>query len=255
MFLLRWITYSSSLKRLQPSRVAADFTVEIFDWNQLEQAKSLGVGRIQLDDLDPFVAAERHIPLSSEKHGDKGTIHCRMLFQPEIIAKTRKNTSTFSVATRAVTSIGSLPMEAGKGVLHGVGNIFKRDDKKESALPPHPEVPPPSQPTGSSLGSGVKATRSMESLTPAAAPSEPGSLRVVVFSAKNLQTQDARPYAVIRVGDKEHKTKHGHSKTSTPEWSVYPLSCHSLTHSIQGRVFRFCGYRVYSETLHLGLRP
>jgi len=143
-----------------------------------------------------------------------------MLFQPEIIARTRKNTSTFSVATRAVTTIGSLPMEAGKGVLQGVGSIFKRDEKKESALPPHPEVPPPPpvQFTGSSSGSGVRAARSVESLTPVAAPSEPGSLRIVVFSAKDLQTQDAKPYVVIRVGDKEQKTKHGHHKTSTPEW-------------------------------------
>lgn len=139
-----------------------------------------------------------------------------MVFQPEIIVRTRKNTSTFSVATRAVTTIGSLPMEAGKGVLHGVGNIFK------SALPPHHEVPspPPVQSTGSSAGSGVKAARSVESLTPVVAPSEPGSLRVVVLSGKDLQAHDAKPYVVIRVGDKEQKTKHGHHKTSTPEWQV-----------------------------------
>ncbi|KAL4069403.1 C2 domain-containing protein [Scleroderma citrinum] len=204
-----------------PSRVAADFTVEVFDWNQLEQAKSLGVGRIQLDDLEPFVSVERFVTLSSEKHGEKGAVHIRMLFQPEIIARTRKNTSTFSVATRAVTHIGSLPMEAGKGVLHGVGSIFKRDEKKEINLPLHTEVPPPPpvQSTGSSQGSGIKPARSMESLAPVAASSEPGSLRVVVFGAKDLQTQDPKPYAVVRVGDKEQKTKHGHSKTSTPEWN------------------------------------
>ncbi|KAG1715796.1 hypothetical protein ID866_1372 [Astraeus odoratus] len=205
-----------------PSRVAADFTLEVFDWNQLEQAKSLGVGRIRLDDLTPFEAVERFVPLSSEKHGDRGTVHLRLLFHPEIIAKTRKNTSTFSAAGRAMTHIGSLPMEAGRGVLQGVGSIFKREEKKESSPPLPAGVLPPaaSHQATQSLGSGVAASRSTESLqAPGGGPSEPGALRVVAIGAKDLHSQDAKPYAVIRVGDKEHKTKHGHSKTAAPEWN------------------------------------
>ncbi|KAI6045089.1 tricalbin [Pisolithus marmoratus] len=208
------------------SRVAADFTVEVFDWNQLEQAKSLGIGRIRLDDLEPLEAAERFIPLSSEKHGEKGVVHLRMVFQPEIIARARKSTSTFSVAGRAMTHIGSLPMEAGRGVLHGVGNIFKRDHEKESSLPSQSEVlAPATHPTAQSLGSGGAASRSAESLH--GAPSGSGVLRVVVVNAQGLHTSEAKPYAIVRVGDKEHKTRHGHAKTSTPEWNetfVFPAS-------------------------------
>lgn len=203
------------------SRVAADFTVEIFDWNQLEQAKSLGVGRIRLDDLEPLEAAERFITLSLEKHGEKGAVHLRMVFQPEIIARARKSTSTFSVAGRAMTHIGSLPMEAGRGVLHGVGGIFRRDHEKENSLPSHPEVfAPATHPATQSLGSGGAASRSAESLrTASGAPSDHGVLRVVVLNAKGLHSNEAKPYALVRVGDKEHKTKHGHSRTSTPEWN------------------------------------
>ena len=46
---------------------------------------------------------------------------------------------------------------------------------------------------------------------------DPGTLRVVVKDAKDLSTSDIKPYVVIRVGDKENKTKHAH-KTATPEW-------------------------------------
>ncbi len=43
-----------------------------FDWNQIERAKSLGVGRLELADLEPFAAVERTILLSHDKHGEQG---------------------------------------------------------------------------------------------------------------------------------------------------------------------------------------
>ncbi|CCM00332.1 uncharacterized protein FIBRA_02362 [Fibroporia radiculosa] len=68
-----------------PSRVAADFTCEVFDWNQIEQAKSLGSGKIELADIEPFTATDCDILLSSAKHGQKGSLKVRLMFQPEII--------------------------------------------------------------------------------------------------------------------------------------------------------------------------
>ncbi|KIJ68717.1 hypothetical protein HYDPIDRAFT_81596 [Hydnomerulius pinastri MD-312] len=211
-----------------PSRVAADFYVEVFDWNQLEQAKSLGVGRITLDDLEPFQGTERIISLSSEKHGEKGQVHLRMLFTPEIIAKSRKNTSTFSAAGRAMTTFGTLPLGAGKGVIQGVGGIFKKEfgrhEKSEDEPQPTVDAAPgqASHPVGQTLAVGGEAAAfpSTESGVRGAGgpPTEAGSLRVTVLSAKDLSSGDVKPYAVVRVGDKEHKTKHG-SKTSAPEWN------------------------------------
>ncbi|EIW86483.1 tricalbin [Coniophora puteana RWD-64-598 SS2] len=218
-----------------PSRVAADFTVEVLDWNQIEQAKSLGTGRINLADLEPFQGTPQVISLA-DKHGQKGEIHVRLLFQPSIIAKSRKNTSTFSAAGRAMTQIGSIPVGAGKGVVHGIGGIFSRDFAKNNHSgklsdknddPPAPPAPSgqASQPVGgSTLGAGG-AVLSSASGTPAngngaanGPPQQPGTLRVTVLDAKDLSTDDVKPYAIVRVGDKEHKTKHS-QKTTTPEWN------------------------------------
>ncbi|KAF9229629.1 tricalbin [Gyrodon lividus] len=211
-----------------PSRVSADFLVEVLDWNQLEQAKSLGVGRIRLDDLEPFQGTERVINLSLEKHGDKGQVHLRMLFTPEIIAKTRKNTSTFSAAGRAMTQFGTLPMGAGKGVIQGVGGIFKKNfgqhDKSAEGLVPRANPAPgqASHPVGQTLAAGGEAAAFPSTEAGAhgvgGPPLDPGSLRVVVFSARDLSSGDVKPYVVLRLGDKEYKTKHG-NKTSAPEWN------------------------------------
>lgn len=200
--------------------------MEVFDWNQIEQAKSLGVARIDLSSLEPFSAVETDVRLAHQKHGEKGTIRVRLLFQPEIIAKTRKNTSTFSTAGRAMTQIGHLPVGAGKGVLHGVTGVFRRgngsdsDDDKVSVK----ELPAgqASQPMTASLGPSA----SLAPINPAVqivngngsvtGLPQQGTLRVTVLDAKDLSMGDIKPYVVLRVGDKEFKSKH--IKSATPEW-------------------------------------
>lgn len=200
--------------------------MEVFDWNQLEQSKSLGAGRITLDDLEPFESVDRVVNLSTEKHGEKGQVCIRMTFAPEIIAKARKTTSTFSAASRAMTQLSGLPMGAGKGVVHGVGGIFRKDflhDKSsEGHVPPAEPLPehpsrPADQASTSARDSAVFPSTESGPRGTGGAPSEPGSLRVVVFSAKGLPGSDVKPYATLRVGDREFKTKHG-TKTSAPEW-------------------------------------
>lgn len=214
----------------QPSRVGADFQVEVFDWNQIEQAKSLGTAKIELADIEPFEAAERIVSLSHAKHGDKGHIRVRFMFQPEIIARTRTKTSTFSSAGRAVTQIGGLPLAGGEKVFHGVGRVgggigkvFKRDHAKAQESISSAEDAPAGQssvpvaPDSSSLhGSAVFPS------TPGNGRGSPtqdaGTLRVTVLDAKDLSDNDAKPYVTIRVGDKEYKTKH--IKGAAPQWCV-----------------------------------
>ncbi|KAG1783596.1 C2 domain-containing protein [Suillus placidus] len=223
--------WSESFEVNVPSREAADFSLEVFDWNQLEQSKSLGRGTINVHDIEPFEAAEQIIELSSEKHGAKGHVAIRLIFQPEIIAKSRKATSTFSSAGRAMTQIGSLPFGAGKGVVRGIGNVFKREfggsHEKLDVPPAIPEAAAgqASRPIGEHTAdedTNVTAPSAFLSLsrTPSllGPPSEPGTLRVTMISAKDVSMADTKPYAVIRVGDKEFKTKHG-IKTSSPEWN------------------------------------
>ncbi|KAJ7124724.1 C2 domain-containing protein [Mycena crocata] len=200
-----------------PSRVAADFSVELFDWNQINTAESLGVAEIHLADFEPFEAIERTIDLTHK--GQKGGhVRIRLMFQPEIIAKSRKNTSTFSTAGRAMTQFGGLPVSAGKGVLHGVTGVFKKGPKEEDfAPPPVPDVPSgqASHPIGQP--DVLRADASSFSHE-ASSSSEPGTLRVTMLDAKDLSSGDSKPYATIRIGDKEYKTKPTH-KTATPEWN------------------------------------
>ncbi|KAJ7225891.1 C2 domain-containing protein [Mycena pura] len=196
-----------------PSRVAADFSVEVFDWNQIGTAETLGVAQIPLADIEPFESVERTLDLVSSK-GQYGHVRVRLVFQPEIIARSRKSTSTFSTAGRAMTQFGGLPVQAGKGVLHGVTGVFKKGGKEDEAAAIAAEVPTgqASHPVGQN--DTLHADVSHEILP----SSEPGTLRVTVLDAKDLSSSDCKPYATIRVGDKECKTKPTH-KTATPEWN------------------------------------
>ncbi|KAJ7071483.1 C2 domain-containing protein [Mycena amicta] len=201
-----------------PSRVAGDFSVEIFDWNQIGTAETLGVAQIALADLEPFESVERSLPLVSSK-GQYGHVRIRLMFQPEIIAKSRKSTSTFSSAGRAMTQFGGLPVHAGKGVLHGVTGVFKRGGKEDD-VPPVPGLDAPSGQASHPVGQNDVLRADVASMSHDNLPSsnEAGTLRVTVLDAKDLSSGDVKPYATIRVGDKEFKTKPAH-KTATPEWN------------------------------------
>jgi Ca2+-dependent lipid-binding protein len=205
--------------------------VEVFDWNQLEQAKSLGNAKIDLENIETLIAIERPLALSLEKRGTKGQITVRMVFQPEIITRTRKSTSTFSAAGRTMTAIGGAPISAGKGVLQGVASVFKRgnhgDDGfnmlglgtlPESKVIPDALGPQVSQPTTDAEHLVVPVVSS--STNGQSIPSDPGILRVSVLDAKDLLGGlDVKPYVVVRIGEKEVKTKHA-GKTVAPEWYV-----------------------------------
>ncbi|KAG6869143.1 hypothetical protein C0993_012241 [Termitomyces sp. T159_Od127] len=205
-----------------PSRVGADFEIEVFDWDQMGSSDTLGTAKINLEDVEPFQAVERTLNLFSSKHGEKGHVRIRMNFRPLIIAKTRKNTSTFSNAGRAVTQIGALPVtagiSAGKGVFHGVTGLFKHapresEEQPETSDPPSGQASHPvgvtAHPTAFPVGAaGLESNGS----------SEPGTLKVTILNAKDLSGGETKPYTVIRVGDKEVKTKYV-AKTATPEWN------------------------------------
>ncbi|KAF9452575.1 transmembrane protein [Macrolepiota fuliginosa MF-IS2] len=213
-----------------PSRVAADLTIDVWDWNQVEQDTVLGSARIEIADLEPFTSSERVLPLTHPKHGPCGQVRIRLVFHPEILAKSRTKTSTFSTAGRAVTQIGTLPVSAGKGVFQGVTNVFKRGDKVNDEVPPVPDMPSGQ----SSHPVGVPASMAAQSepfpqgkLSTEGSPAQPGTLRVTVMDAKDLSTHETKAYVTLRVADKEQKTKHSSHKTAMPEWNesfIFPVS-------------------------------
>ena len=159
---------------------------------------------------------EQVVSLFSSKHGEKGEVRLRLVFQPKIVAKTRKHTSTFSGAGRAMTQIGTnisaIPLSAGLGVFHGVTGVFKHKEHEETV----PESVSGERPLAADNHVPVAAATSENGQS---TPGEPGILRVAVLDAKGLVPHDIKPYTTVRVGDKEFKTKHT-GKTDTPEWLV-----------------------------------
>lgn len=176
---------------------------------------------------------ERVLVLSHPKHGAHGRIRIRLLFHPQILAKSRQKTSTFSSAGRAVTQIGSLPVSAGKGAFKGVTSVFRRGDKDPQDVVGLVPVPvsmsvPPDLPAGQSSHAvgDVMSGGQIEPLDGQNLAAEghgvgstqpPGILRVTILGAKDIALSETRAYVTVRVGDKEFKTKHYH-KTATPEW-------------------------------------
>jgi len=156
-----------------------------------------------------------------------------LLFHPQILAKSRQKTSTFSSAGRAVTQIGGLPVSAGKGAFKGVTSVFRRGDKDHQdvvgvvpvpmSVPVSPDLPTGQSSTHVVVGGGQSEPFPLDGQNLVAEGHGVGSmqpsgiLRVTILGAKDIALSETRAYVTVRVGDKEFKTKHYH-KTATPEW-------------------------------------
>jgi len=190
------------------------------------------MAKINLEEIEPLVAIDRTLALSSEKRGAKGQIEISMVFQPGIIMRARKSTSTFSAAGRTMTAIGSAPISAGKGVLQGVAGVFRRGKDSEDehnffgrSTQPEPKAVAVPDIQGTQISQPVRDGERLGGLSAAdtnghSAPPESGVLKVLILDAKDLVGgPDVKPYAVARIGEKEFKTKHT-GKTVAPEWYV-----------------------------------
>jgi hypothetical protein len=162
-----------------------------------------------------------------------------------VIARSRHKTSTFSTAGRVITTVGAVPMGVGKGAIkggafvaghaihgggavvggvgHGIGTVggfagrkigfIKKKDKsgkevlvQADADPDDPTAIARAQVMAEGGGGGVQE----------------GSLGVTIISGSGLTSKDGggvKPYVVVKVGGKSHKTSHG--KGIEPEWYVY----------------------------------
>ncbi|RUS23038.1 hypothetical protein BC937DRAFT_93080 [Endogone sp. FLAS-F59071] len=108
-----------------PSRTTADLRFEIFDWNQIQQAKPLGGGIIPLtgENVVSFSPVEKEIQVTGVP-GATGTLHSRLIWQPELLS--RKKTSTMlggaiGGATRVFTSAPGAVIGAVGGGAHLAG--------------------------------------------------------------------------------------------------------------------------------------
>lgn len=110
------------LSCIQASRADDSFTFEVFDWNQLKTAKSLGVGALDLKNLQIVLPNEFLIPLQN-KH-NQGEVQLKVKFMPEFLSSNKRRSglgATFiGGGVDMVTSGGHMLGEAGK---LGVGTI------------------------------------------------------------------------------------------------------------------------------------
>lgn len=172
---------------------------------------------------------EKTLPLSHDKHGDKGWVRVHLNFQPEIIVKSRAKTSTFSTAGRAMTQVGSLPLQAGKGVFQTVTRAFGRGGNNSSDDGSIVDVAEmgsgqASQPIGAhGIGVGENVFTVPGQGIPSANTqgnghlTEPGIVKVTVLEAKDYNPggDSLKPYVILKSGDKEHKTSHRPKSTSS----------------------------------------
>ncbi|EOA86535.1 uncharacterized protein SETTUDRAFT_114861 [Exserohilum turcica Et28A] len=104
------------------SRTAADFLVNVFDWDFGDKADFLGRANINLEILEPFQQQEVTLALD----GKSGAIRLRMLFKPDYVMRSRQGSSTFS-GTFAVPGkvIGAPVKGVGKGAAFVGGNVVR----------------------------------------------------------------------------------------------------------------------------------
>ena len=112
-----------------PSRTAANFKVEVYDWDLTSNADFLGGAAINLEPLEPFQRQEMKLDLD----GASGSVRIRLLFTPSYIKRTRQGTSTFSgtfaAPTRIVTGVAGAPLKLGQGVGKVGSSFLKRGFK------------------------------------------------------------------------------------------------------------------------------
>ncbi|KAG0205878.1 hypothetical protein BGX28_002568 [Mortierella sp. GBA30] len=111
------------------SRAEDRFTLEVFDWNQLSTAKSLGVGSLDLSNIQLVLPNEFLIPLQNKQN--QGEVQLRIRFMPEFLSSNKRKSgfgSTFiSGGVGMVSSGGQLIGHAGMAgvdvVTGGIGAV------------------------------------------------------------------------------------------------------------------------------------
>ncbi|KAH0334436.1 tricalbin, partial [Aureobasidium melanogenum] len=104
------------------SRTAANFQVDVFDWDFGDKADFLGKAAINLDILEPFRRQEVTLGLD----GKSGSIRLGMLFKPDYVTRSRQGSSTFHGTFAAPGKIVGAPVKGvGKGAVFVGGNVVR----------------------------------------------------------------------------------------------------------------------------------
>ncbi|RPB03096.1 tricalbin [Choiromyces venosus 120613-1] len=108
------------------SRTAANFVVDIFDWDFGSKADFLGKGQIDLKQLEPFAPKTVTIKLTGKQgqEGRFGELRLRLLFKSDYVTRSRQGSSTFhgTFATpgKIVTGVAGAPLKVGGFAAGGI---------------------------------------------------------------------------------------------------------------------------------------
>ncbi|KAG0261024.1 hypothetical protein BG011_001443 [Mortierella polycephala] len=104
------------------SRAEDQFTFEIFDWNQIAAAKSLGVGALDLRNIQLVLPNEFLIPLQNKQN--QGTLQLRLKFMPEFLSSNkRKSGFGATFLGNGVGMVSSGGQMIGQAGMAGVGAV------------------------------------------------------------------------------------------------------------------------------------
>lgn len=220
------------------SRTAADFVVNVFDWDFGDRSDFLGKCSINLEILEPFQAREVTLALD----GKSGAIRLRMLFKPDYVMRARQGSSTFSgtfavpgkVIGAPVKGVGKGAALVGGGVVRGatfLGRGFKRrksrgangeedfDRLDDLPRPSHDmpaisvegdDVVPPTTPNNNSNHNRHKSlgAQSVASRLGEPGQGDHGTANISIISADGFPP-GTNVRVFVRLGGKEiHKTDH-----------------------------------------------
>lgn len=228
------------------SRTAADFLVNVFDWDFGDKADFLGKSTINLEILEPFTPQEVTLALD----GKSGAIRLRMLFKPDYVVRSRQGSSTFSgtfalpgkVIGAPVKGVGKGAALVGGGVMRAgtfLGRGFKRrksrgandddfsDRPESSSGRPSADTPiisvegdgsapqpSPNHNRHRSWGAQSFASRFQDG-SPAPGSAESGTASISLISADGFP-QNTNVRVFVRLGNKEvHKTDHHKNTTGS----------------------------------------
>ncbi|KAK5228196.1 Tricalbin-2 [Exophiala xenobiotica] len=105
------------------SRTAADFKVDVYDWDFGDKADLLGSAVLNLQVLEPLQAQEMTYALD----GKSGSLRLKMLFKPDYVTRARQGTSTFQGTFAPAGKVIGAPVKGvgkvGGGVVKGASFI------------------------------------------------------------------------------------------------------------------------------------
>jgi len=108
------------------SRTAANFVVDIFDWDLGGKADFLSRGQIDLAQLEPFTPKTVIVRLTGKQgqEGRYGELRLRLQFRPDYITRSRQGSSTFhgTFATpgKVVAGVAGAPLKVGSFAAGGI---------------------------------------------------------------------------------------------------------------------------------------